>query len=156
METFIVRGEPAPWTAQMRAAKRSDAFVRMQVYQACIQAQVKQQWGSRDRITGPVYLEMEFYRGMPSPVRLGSQTRFEWQVRHIQQKPDWLNYFKAAEDALQGILFENDSQVVSGKGLKWYTGDSEGYTIIRIRPLTEVEQIYKTRMGWGATQIRAA
>lgn len=149
METFIVPGEPAPWTAQMKRAERSKAFVNMQAYQTAIQAHVKTEWAGRDLIQGPIHLEMEFYRGMPQDVPWAAGMKSDWQIEHIQRKPDWLNYFKAAEDALQGILFANDSQVISGKGLKWYTSEKSGFTIIRVRPLTDSEIVFGTRMSWA-------
>ncbi|MNU11384.1 Endodeoxyribonuclease RusA [compost metagenome] len=39
-----------------------------------------------------------------------------------KSKPDLSNYIKGIEDAIEGILLKNDSQVVDyGKSGKWYS-----------------------------------
>jgi Holliday junction resolvase RusA-like endonuclease len=53
-------------------------------------------------------------------------------------RPDRTNYLKGFEDALQGIVYVNDSQVVDGPILKEYADGPEGYTVVWIQELTEV------------------
>lgn len=49
-------------------------------------------------------------------------------------KSDWDNCCKGAQDALNGIAFYDDSQVVSGSFNRYYAKDrdQEGFTMIRI------------------------
>ena len=53
-------------------------------------------------------------------------------------KPDLDNLRKAAIDALQGIVFVNDSQVISGGMAKFFIDrfeESEPYTLFHIMPV---------------------
>ena len=57
-----------------------------------------------------------------------------WMEKHILNRPDVTNYRKSCEDACNGVLFVDDSQVVGGKIKKRYAPQySEGYTVIKIR-----------------------
>ena len=67
-------------------------------------------------------------KGPPSPGFLRMQA---W---HLLNRPDVTNYRKSCEDACNGVLFVDDSQVVGGKIKKRYAPQySEGYTVIKIR-----------------------
>ena len=55
----------------------------------------------------------------------------------IIKRPDLTNYQKAAEDALTGLLYQDDSQVVMVHSGKRYTDEAEGYTHITVAELEE-------------------
>ena len=57
-------------------------------------------------------------------------TILAWRARETLRKPDATNYQKAAEDAFQGILYWNDSQVTDVRSVKSYAKDGIGLTVI--------------------------
>ena len=59
--------------------------------------------------------------------------RDRWINKQILKRPDVTNYQKAAEDALQGILFVSDAQVMSIRAHKSYMVCEHGMTIIILR-----------------------
>jgi Holliday junction resolvase RusA-like endonuclease len=61
---------------------------------------------------GPVVLDLFFY--LPRPKSLPKR------VRHHVKKPDRDNLEKGVKDALKGILWRDDSQVVDGRTRKMY------------------------------------
>ena len=127
--TFAVRGEPAPWTVYTRRGEPTLSFMRMKSWQAQIALTARAQMSRRidsQPFGGPLRLEMEFYRSIPAGAQLD-----EYIKTHIIARPDLRNLEKACEDALKGILFIDDSQVVSSEGTKGYTA-GEPYTTIRL------------------------
>ena len=83
--------------------------------------------GPGEPIAGPVRLELEFYLLPPK------------KPTNEYPRQDNTNLIKACEDALQGIVFVNDSQVVVTRAKKAYaTKDSNaGFTVIRVEQLTD-------------------
>ena len=129
MWEFTVPGDPAPWTAWPKRGVPPEGFLRMQAWQSQIQA--IQYWrggdGPGEPIAGPVRLELEFYLLPPK------------KPTNEYPRQDNTNLIKACEDALQGIVFVNDSQVVVTRAKKAYaTKDSNaGFTVIRVEQLTD-------------------
>ena len=129
---FTVPGEPCPWTVWTRRGPKPVGFEKMEAWQNDIQAAAIQRCGGKLLWAGMVSLEMDFFRGIPAWAPLRADALEAWIQRHIIKKPDWLNYFKAAEDALQGVVIANDSLVIEGHGRKWYTRDGP-YTRIIVK-----------------------
>ena len=96
---FEVEGNPAPWCVYTRRGKPSLQFQHMVAWQAQIQAAAKVAWGSRPLLTGDVWLGIVFYDPKAH--------------RHDRD-----NLQKAFSDALQGIIYKNDVQVVAGETAK--------------------------------------
>ncbi len=115
---FEVKGDPVPWTVQVRKAERSQAFQRMQAWQTQIQAAARVAWTGkgREQMTGPVDIRIVF---------------------HIKKRgPDTTNMFKAAEDAMQGIVYVNDSQSDGICADRVIDGSlREGWTFIHVEEL---------------------
>jgi Holliday junction resolvase RusA-like endonuclease len=80
-------------------------------------------------LTGPLRLVIRFYRakGIPS-TKKGREAALAGQIRPIK-KPDNSNLLKMAEDALNGIYFIDDAQIVSHSIEKFFSDT----------PRTEVE-----------------
>lgn len=109
--SFEAPGTPAPWTAWPKRGKPPVGFQRMKAWQVQLQVRARMAWGARDPLTGPVGLRFAFY--MPK-----------------KAKGDLTNLVKAAEDALQGILIQNDKQVVHLEAAKTTIDRAEGLTVI--------------------------
>ena len=137
-----IPGDPAQWTIYTKQGPPPIGFLNMQSWQSQIQLRLRKAWGNEEPLTGAVVLDMEFYIPWPDSAPQHRANAIEnWYWKHRIMRPDWLNYFKAAEDACQGILFHNDSQVLRGSGKKElmrptvYNKPKEGFTVIRFRPL---------------------
>ena len=80
-------------------------------------------------IDGPVKVEVEFV--LPRPQSMVWKTRQMPRVP-CAKKPDGYNLVKAVYDALKGIAWRDDSQVVFGSFQKWTaSGYEQPHTIIR-------------------------
>ena len=134
---FVVPGEPCQWTAWPKRGPMPPAFARMQAWQEEIRIAFWNKYHGKLLLSGPIFMEAEFYRGIPASAPKGTEALQRWMVRHIQTKPDRTNYLKAAEDALNGVVFVDDSHVVKGSERKWYSRPDQphypgGYSVFRI------------------------
>lgn len=140
MTQFTVPGQPAPWTVWARRSAPPPGFLVCQAWQAQIQAYARQYWynqGNRGPTKGLVRLRLEFWLAYPSSApksRLSAKKR--WLKLHRGMKPDIDNLQKACSDALQGILYVNDSQVAHIESTKDFAYGPEGYTNIWMEGLT--------------------
>ena len=134
-QEFVIHGPPQQWTVYVKdKGPPSPGFKRMKLWQAEIQELFKQEW-MREPLEGPIELDTECYRprGKTCPTHQ-ERAIGRWLDKHILSRPDVTNYRKACEDACNGILFYDDSQVVGGKMKKRYAPQySEGYTVIKVR-----------------------
>ncbi len=77
--------------------------------------------GVRPLLAGPIRLSFIFHLPMPGYVKK-LVAKGERPMPAV--KPDLSNYIKAVEDAIEGIYYENDSQITDyGKCLKRYSDD---------------------------------
>ena len=106
---FDIVGEPAPWQSYMRQSEQTKGKVALDVYQATVQAALKERW-KQEPLSGPIGMRFSFFLLRPK------RSKYEYP-----SKQDLTNLIKAAEDACQGILFVNDSQVCLTEGAKQYT-----------------------------------
>ncbi len=128
---LTVIGEPVPWTVYTKRGEPPPGFQRMQVYQELIRAEIINR--RLPKLKGPVKLTFLFDRSTPEEHIADSQ----WLEKAIitRGKGDLSDYIKAAEDALKGLLFKDDSQVVAIEATKSYSGEKEGITFITIEAL---------------------
>ncbi len=151
---LIVVGEPRPHTVYTKRGRPSTGFERMQTWQEMIQIAARKAMKGRPPMDGPIYLQVLFCRTMPKTApklvhqrntaelrhhfkvrQEKAQARFSaWHDKQIIKNPDRDNYQKAFSDALQGIVYHNDSQIIDGPGKKDYAQPGqEGYTWAVIR-----------------------
>ncbi len=137
--TFTVEGTPRPWKVWARGrAPREAGHDYLVTYQQLIAATARNYWiehGLRI-IEGPISLKFRFYRPIALSAHKRQGTSMKWVARHLILRPDVTNYQKAAEDALQGIAYRSDSQVVAVTSFKLFAKCEQGYTQIEIRPWT--------------------
>ena len=134
-----VEAEPVPWAVYTKQGKPSTGFTNMRVYQTQIQAALKEIWAGYPPFSGHLQLEFTFARTVPASARKKEPGRTAWKQEHIMKRPDVTNYQKAAEDAMKGIVFYDDSQVVSVTSKKKYT-EGGGYTWISITALLKTQE----------------
>jgi len=72
-------------------------------------------------LTGPLVLELKIYRPIPKSFsKKKRELALSGELRPTT-KPDLKNYIAGIEDALEKVIYENDSQIVSyGDSGKWY------------------------------------
>jgi Holliday junction resolvase RusA-like endonuclease len=119
MIRFTVPGPPAPWHVFTRWDK-SPSKARLKAFQEHIRLVAKEAMAGREPYAGPVDLAMVFYRPIPASAPKGAAKRAAWMDRHILTSPDVDNYAKGAQDALNGVVFLDDGQVVSRGVFKRY------------------------------------
>ena len=125
MITFVVKGFPI---AKPRMTQRDKWYPR---------AVTKKYWEwkeligysalpvrPREVITGPVKMVLTFY--MPKS-RISKQIHKE----HIK-KPDLSNLIKAVEDSLNGVIYRDDSQIISLEAHKKFAEPGEEKVVIGI------------------------
>jgi len=149
---LTIPGDPAPWQSFQRGGQRRNrqtghwedqsGYANLKAWQEQIQFYLRAKWGDREPLSGPVCLDAEFFLPWPQAApRKRAQAIESWYEAHLVKKPDRTNLYKAFEDACQGILFHNDSQVLRGEPRKdilrptVYAQYKEGYTVMRFRPL---------------------
>ena len=139
-----IPGDPAPWQVWTKQGPPPIGVLKVQAWQEQIRAYLRQAWQG-EPLDGPVVLECHFYLPWPdSAPQRRSESIERWYEKHRIMKPDRTNLYKAFEDACQGILFHNDSQVLRGEPRKDILNPNilkkvkEGYTKIRFRPLEEL------------------
>jgi len=113
---FTVFGSPVaqgrPRFARMGNFVRTYDPAKSVDWKRTIMAQVLDQLGGKPDIhDGPLTIQMHFH--LPRPKSLPKK------VQHHVKKPDCDNLMKAA-DALKGILFRDDSQIVRIEATKQY------------------------------------
>lgn len=69
---------------------------------------------------GPLEVRMEFYRPVQASLSKKERARRLSGVHRPTVKPDLSNYVKATEDALNGILWVDDSLIVTETSEKFY------------------------------------
>ena len=84
-------------------------------------------------LEGPVGLTVVAEFGIPSSWPKWKREQAEDGMVAHTIKPDASNVLKAVEDALQGVLFRDDSQIASVMIDKWY--GSEPRVIVEVRAL---------------------
>jgi len=153
---LFVPGEPRPWSVYTRQGTPPLGFVRMQEWQLLIQIAAKKAMAGRPPLEGSVRVHVIFSRGIPEtvpkvpakPNKHEHRDHFSERLLKAKLKRDaWLdahlisprggdrdNYLKAFSDALQGIIYHDDSQIIGGDAIKDYVLSSqEGHTWAIIR-----------------------
>lgn len=71
-------------------------------------------------IKGPIRVDVWIYRPIPKSWSAKKKEHAEWGELRPVVKPDIDNYAKAVFDALNGIIWEDDSQIVECRLYKYY------------------------------------
>lgn len=84
-------------------------------------------------ITGPVSMDVKVYRPMPKSVSNSSKKKEKAEKGLLRPttKPDVDNYVKGVKDALNHLIYKDDSQVVDLKVSKFYSEEPRVEVMIR-------------------------
>lgn len=116
MISIIIPGEPVP-QARPRAARIGNSVrfyntFAVEAYKETVQQCAILAMRGKPPLTGAVALEIKIFRSIPkswSAAKKAAALRGEIKPT---QKPDLSNYIKLLEDALNGIVWKDDSQIV--------------------------------------------
>lgn len=86
-------------------------------------------------LEGPLIIDIDAYFQTPESWSGAKQERHEGRYR--PKKPDKDNIEKIYFDAMNGVIFEDDKQIVNGRTRKYYS--MKPRTIIRIKELDPIE-----------------
>lgn len=119
---FWVYGKPVAWARARTSGGRYFTAPEQAEDVAAVRAAFSQDI-SRPRLDADAAwgLRVEVYlEPAPSWSRLRRLLALTGKLRPVS-KPDWDNYGKQVSDALEGLCWANDSQVVEGTVIKHYT-----------------------------------
>ncbi len=115
---FTVPGEPVAWARARQHGKHFFTAPHVTAHKALVQAAALRNiavWES----TGPFIIECHFCFGRP---KSWSKKKREETLHHLS-KPDVDNLVKLIKDALNGIAWVDDSQVIQVHATKSYSTD---------------------------------
>jgi Holliday junction resolvase RusA-like endonuclease len=127
-----IYGNPFPWTAA-RVCKNGHHYDPKSKEKEALRWQIKGQY--RDPpVSGPVHIDITFYMPIPKSTSAAQRRQMRCgKILHVK-KPDTSNLFKAYEDALKGIVIDDDNRSQRISACKVYS-ETPG-ALIRVRPLT--------------------
>lgn len=91
-------------------------------YRGSIAAAAKEAMNGRQPVSGPMQVTVTFVLARPKALRVGLRC---W----APVKPDVDNLLKALYDAVKGVVWLDDKQVVSERSQKVYAATGEGPTV---------------------------
>lgn len=126
MIEFIIPGDPVP-QGRPRAGRAGRRIVmydpkESREYKRYVSL-IARQHAPKTLLEGPLSVRMKIYRQIPkSTTKKDRALIFEGKKRPIT-KPDTDNYTKSVLDALNGIIYKDDSQVTDLYASKYYSDD---------------------------------
>jgi Holliday junction resolvase RusA-like endonuclease len=120
--TFTIPGNPVP-KARARTFTNKNKITRTftpsktrewETYVSAIARQVAVKNKLVKPHEGPIILGCIFHRSIPKSLIKTKKQRKALEEKQVfpTTKPDLSNYFKSIEDACEGILWKNDSQII--------------------------------------------
>lgn len=127
MIDLVIPGVPVVWRAPYVGSKGaySPKHAEKQIVQALLRSMYK-----GEIITHQIRCDMMFFVPIPKSVSKKKQALMRAKELRPKGGGDRTNYLKFYEDCLQGIVIENDNQIVEGEASKWY--DDEPRTTVHI------------------------
>lgn len=117
MITLVVDGVPIPWKAP-HVGEHHTFSPRYREKQQ-IQWQIRAQFNQAP-IAGPVWCEFTFHMPIPKGTSKVRRIQMLNGIIHPSKRPDRTNILKLYEDCLNGIVIEDDGQIVDGPVRKIY------------------------------------
>lgn len=126
--TFTVPGEPVPFAWRQRGGERFCPARQKRATDA-IGLCARRAMAGRSLMDGPIEIDVVFIR------HRRSRRRNQVAPWPDTARPDLTNLVKLLEDALTGIVWADDTQVVRQRAAKWATADPADTpkTIVTVR-----------------------
>ena len=109
---FVVKGTAIP-KARPRVTKRGITYTpsKTKDFENYVKL-VASQYAPKELLKGALEMELHFFFQRPKSLPK--------KVTHHVKRPDWDNIGKLISDSLEGIIYENDAQIVSSWVTKEY------------------------------------
>jgi Holliday junction resolvase RusA-like endonuclease len=118
---FSVPGYALPWKRQGASGKfRWSDSRKMADHKHLIVIAARRAYGGRKPLTGPVRLSVAIFRAMPKAFSRKKRAEAISGLLRPDKRPDGSNQLKLIEDALNGVVWNDDAQVVDLQVSKFY------------------------------------
>ena len=122
---------PRPWTAPRVC--RTHSYSKHSKTKKAMQVALKGAY-TGPLISSALICDISFYMPIPSSMPKHLRERALKGLLRPSNKPDRTNMAKLAEDALEGIVIENDKLIVGGNVQKFYGAEPKIIYLIEILP----------------------
>lgn len=126
MVKFTIPGDPIP-QGRPRAGKNRGKIVmydprESKEYKRYVSL-IARQHAPKVLLEGALSMRMKIYRNIPKSTTKKDRALISEGIKRPITKPDNTNYAKGIEDALNGIIYKDDSQIVDLQIQKYYSDD---------------------------------
>ena len=113
MIEFFVPGKPVPM-ARPRVTRTGHAYTPKACaeYKAIVAAAAREAMKGREMLTDAVQVRVGFYFPIPKSWRAGKALAARHGMFPHTARPDLDNLYKAVTDAMNGIVYKDDSQII--------------------------------------------
>ena len=129
---FIIPGKPMG-KQRPRVLKNGISYTPKETvnYEVYVKQCYLEEYAGKELLNGPVKIKIEAY--MPIPKSASKKIQKAMKAGQIRpaKKPDWDNIGKIITDALNGIAYDDDKQIVSCLVEKYYSDAPMVYVEIR-------------------------
>jgi Holliday junction resolvase RusA-like endonuclease len=123
-KAFTVRGEPkGKGRPRFAAGMRPYTPEATRAYEEMIAWEYSRQCGGMLTEHGPVRMTIKAYHGIPKSARRKDRTLMASGVIRPLKKPDMDNIAKIYADALNGLAYHDDTQIVALACMKFYSDE---------------------------------
>lgn len=122
---FTVPGRPVPMARPRVTARGTYTPRRCRNYKATVEIAAKAAMKGKEPITGAIVVKMYFRFALPKSWSKAKRHEWENGKVHFLSRPDIDNLYKSVTDALIGIVYKDDAQIVAAQIIKSYDGVDE-------------------------------
>ena len=137
--TVTIPGEPVA-KARPRMTKRGHTYTpkRTVDYERMVQTLFHSEHGS-PKLEGPIMIRLDLYFGIPKSRSKAARKRMQQGLERPCKRPDIDNCMKSVSDALNGIAYKDDSQIVAAVIQKFWSYEPRAVVTIEELELEELE-----------------
>ena len=137
--TVTIPGEPVS-KGRPRMTKRGHTYTpkRTVDYERMVQTLFHAQYGS-PILEGPILLQLDLYFQIPKSRSKAVRKRMQQGLDRPCKRPDIDNCMKSVSDALNGIAYKDDSQIVAAVFQKFWADEPRAVVTIEELDLEEPE-----------------
>lgn len=133
---FIVMGEPKGKERPRFSVYAGHVHTRTSentvIYENLIRTEYRRQCGTVKFLTGcPIEMRIYIYRPIPQSTSKKKRAEMVSGTIRPTKKPDFDNVIKAVCDALNGVAYDDDSQIVDALARKFYSEQPRIEVIIK-------------------------
>lgn len=135
--SLTIPGEPIA-KARPRMTKSGHVYTPQRTvdYERWVQTLFVEEYGS-PKLEGAILLQLDLYFGIPKSRSKGTRERMRQGLERPCKRPDLDNCLKAVSDALNGIAYRDDSQIVGAVIQKFWADEPRAVVTIEELDLEE-------------------